>query len=117
MLYDVVVVLERLNGPRRLRDHDDDDDDVSGAARFGSSLHESDGSVADRSGRRRLRSSTSNRLHTTPYCNSRLARLRLLHLFPETPSCCFLPPDIQSSSCVSVFHQQLKTYLVSQIFS
>jgi len=26
MPYDVVMVLERSNGPRQLRDHDDDDD-------------------------------------------------------------------------------------------
>jgi len=27
MPFDVVMVLERRNGPRRLRDHDDDDDE------------------------------------------------------------------------------------------
>jgi len=27
MSYDLVMVLERRNGPHRLRDHDDDDDD------------------------------------------------------------------------------------------
>jgi len=65
--------------------------------------------VADLSGRRRLRSSSSHQLIVPPFRLTTVAR----RSFPVAASLIWnsLPSDIQSSSSLHVFRQRLKTFL------
>jgi len=70
--------------------------------------------VADLSGRRRLRSSTSMSLHVPAHRLSTIGRRSFSVAAPTNWNS--LPADVQSSPSLPLFRQRLKTYLFKKSF-